>query len=123
VNARTLGPMAVMAAGAAFAAGPLTPGEVAQQLRDPKAAPMLLDVRTAEEFADGHAPGAVNIPLRELEARAGEVPQDRPVVVYCEHGGRATLAASQLRGRGHANVREMAGSMSAWRGAGLPIEK
>lgn len=123
MNAKAMAPLAMAAAGAAFAAGPVTPAEVAQQLREPKTAPLLLDVRTPEEFAGGHVPGAVNIPIRELEGRVAEVPQDRPVVVYCEVGGRSALAARQLAARGYRNVREMQGSMEAWRAAGLPVEK
>lgn len=104
-------------------AGTVTPAEVAQQIKDPKAAPFLLDVRTGEEFAEGHVPGAKNVPVGALPARLAEVPKDRPVVVYCQSGGRATLAARLLRDRGYADVSEMQGSMAAWRAAALPIEK
>jgi phage shock protein E len=104
-------------------AGTVTPADVAQQLKAPKTAPFLLDVRTAEEFADGRVPGAKNVPVGELQARLAEVPKDRPVVVYCHSGGRAALAARQLRERGYANVSEMEGSLSAWQAARLPIEK
>lgn len=125
MSARTVAPIALAAAGAAFAAAPepVTPAEVARQLEDPRTAPVLLDVRSPQEFADGHVPGALNLPVGQVEARAAEVPKDRPVVVYCEVGGRARLAATQLRNRGYTNVREMTGSMTAWRAAGLKIEK
>lgn len=121
----SIAPLALAAAGAAFAGadGPVTPAEVAAQSKNPRTAPLLLDVRSAAEFAGGHVPGAVNIPVGQIEARAGEIPRDRPVVVYCEVGGRSRLAATQLRNRGYANVREMTGSLSAWRAAGLPVEK
>jgi len=108
---------------AAAAAGTVTPAQVAQQIRDPKTAPFLLDVRTAEEFAEGHVPGATNIPVGELEAHLAEVPKDRPVVVYCRVGGRAALASSRLRERGYTNVSEMQGSMTAWEAAKLPVER
>jgi rhodanese-related sulfurtransferase len=108
---------------AAAAAGTVTPAQVAQQIRDPKTAPFLLDVRTAEEFAEGHVPGATNIPVGELEAHLAEVPKDRPVVVYCRVGGRAALASSRLRERGYTNVSEMQGSMTAWEAARLPVER
>lgn len=104
-------------------AGNVTPAEVAAQIRDPKTAPYLLDVRTPEEFAEGRVPGAKNVPVRELEARLAEIPKDRPVVVYCRSGGRAALAGRLLRERGYANVQEMTGSMNAWEAAQLPVEK
>ena len=108
---------------AAAAAGTVTPAQVAQQIRDPKTAPFLLDVRTAEEFAEGHVPGAKNIPVGELEAHLADIPKDRPVVVYCHVGGRAALASSRLRERGYTNVSEMQGSMTAWEAQKLPVEK
>jgi phage shock protein E len=60
----------------------------------------LLDVRTPEEFASGHPDGAVLIPVSELAARIGELPRDRPVVVYCRSGRRSAAAAEQLRTAG-----------------------
>lgn len=104
-------------------AGTVTPADVAQQLKAPATAPFLLDVRTVEEFAEGRVPGAHNVPVKELESRLAEVPKDRPVVVYCHSGGRAALAARQLRERGYANVSEMEGSLAAWQAAQLPVEK
>jgi NADPH-dependent 2,4-dienoyl-CoA reductase/sulfur reductase-like enzyme/rhodanese-related sulfurtransferase len=60
----------------------------------------LLDVRTPAEFAAGHIPGAVNVPLDELRARLGELPRDRPVTVYCQVGMRGYLAVRLLRQAG-----------------------
>lgn len=104
-------------------AGTVTPADVAQQIKSPKTAPFLLDVRTGEEFAEGRVPGAKNIPVRELEARLAEVPKDRPVVVYCRSGSRAALAGRLLIERGYTKVSEMEGSMLAWEAAQLPVEK
>lgn len=114
---------ALTLSGAALAASTVTPGEVAQRIHDPQRAPLLLDVRTAREFAEGHVPGAVNIPVQDLAAQLGQVPQDREIVVYCEVGGRASRAGKLLRENGYARVSEMEGSMSAWRKAGLPVAK
>jgi phage shock protein E len=114
--------LALLMTTSAAAAGPVTPAEVAQQLERPPA-PFLLDVRSAEEFAEGRVPGAKNIPVRELESRLAEVPKDRPVVVYCHSGGRATLAHRLLAERGYTNVSEMKGSLVAWEAAQLPVEK
>jgi NADPH-dependent 2,4-dienoyl-CoA reductase/sulfur reductase-like enzyme/rhodanese-related sulfurtransferase len=68
--------------------------------------PFLLDVRTPAEFAAGHVPGAVNVPVDELRGRLGEVPADRPVAVYCQVGMRGYLATRILRQHGYdaANV-------------------
>jgi rhodanese-related sulfurtransferase len=61
---------------------------------------LLVDVRTDEEFADGHAKGAVNIPLHELNARAKELPTDRPIVLYCRSGARSASAGGMLARQG-----------------------
>lgn len=98
----------------------IAPAAVWQRLQqDDGPTPTVLDIRTPEEFADGHVPGAVNIPLVELEARMSELPAQRPVIVYCRSGRRTQTAIPQLRARGYA-VTEMSGSMLAWRAAGLP---
>ena len=61
----------------------------------------LLDVRDPDEFATGHAPGAKNIPLNSLRASLGELPEDRPLAVYCAVGGRAHNAVRLLRQHGY----------------------
>lgn len=71
----------------------------------------LLDVRTREEFRDGHVEGALNIPVQELRARLDEIPPG-DVVVYCRSGGRSAAAAQLLKRRGH-DVLDI-GPMSAW---------
>ena len=85
-------------------------------------APLILDVRTASEFASGHIPGAVNIPHSELPRRIGELEagSDREIVVYCEVGGRAEKAASELRRAGFTAVLHLQGDMRAWRERQLP---
>lgn len=75
---------------------------------------VLLDVRTPGEFASGHLPGAVNIPVDELPRRVAEVgPKERAVVVYCRSGARSGRAASVLRAEGYARVEDI-GAMSRW---------
>ena len=85
-------------------------------------APLILDVRTASEFASGHIPGAVNIPHTELPRRIGELDasSDREIVVYCELGGRAAKAESELRKAGFSVVLHLQGDMRAWRQRQLP---
>lgn len=87
-------------------------------------APVLLDVRSAGEFARGHVPGAVNIPHDQLASRAEELAhaRDRDVVVYCERGGRAAKASATLRGAGFSSIKQLTGDMAAWRKAELPVE-
>ena len=62
--------------------------------------PLLLDVRTAEEFSRGHIPGAANVPVDELRSRLGELPRDRQIAVYCQVGQRGYLATRILQQAG-----------------------
>jgi rhodanese-related sulfurtransferase/DNA-binding transcriptional ArsR family regulator len=82
----------------------------------------ILDVRPEDEFALGHLPGALNIPLRELEARLGEIDPEQEIVAYCR-GPYCVLsyeAVAQLRARGF-KVRRLEDGLPEWRAAGLPI--
>lgn len=94
-------------------------------LTEPPPGALILDVRTPQEFASGHVPGAVNVPHDELAARveAGGFDRDRPIVVYCESGGRAGRAATTLVDAGFDDVRHLEGDMRAWRTAGRPTEE
>jgi rhodanese-related sulfurtransferase/biotin operon repressor len=83
----------------------------------------VLDVRPPEEFAAGHVPGAINIPLDQLEQRLGELPSDREVVAYCR-GPYCLLAyeaVKRLRAHGFA-ARRLVDGFPEWRVAGFPIE-
>lgn len=88
-------------------------------------APLVLDVRTPEEWAAGHVPGALNVPHQDLPARLQEFEdfREREVVVYCERGGRASVAEAALREAGFRDVRQLEGNMSGWRARGLPVER
>jgi len=82
----------------------------------------LVDVRPPDEFADGHVPGAVNVPLPELEARLAQLPTDAEVIAYCR-GPWCVLAfeaVALLRRRGRA-ARRLDGGLPEWRRAGLEI--
>jgi glyoxylase-like metal-dependent hydrolase (beta-lactamase superfamily II)/rhodanese-related sulfurtransferase len=85
----------------------------------------LLDVRTAEEFhgPDGHVPGSQLVPLPELEARIGEIPLGRPVVVLCHSGSRSALGTQQLQKAGLSQVANLHGGLRAWEAEGFPIER
>lgn len=89
---------------------PLQPAAEARKRKDVA----FLDVRSADEHARGAAPGALRIHVGQVLRRIAEVPKGRPLVVYCEGGGRAAVAASLLRNRGFAEVIELTGSQGAW---------
>jgi phage shock protein E len=64
-----------------------------------------VDVRTPQEYADRHFPGALNIPLDTLEHRLGELgPKDQPIVLYCRSGARSSVAAVLLKRAGFTRV-------------------
>ncbi|MFV1984766.1 MAG: ArsR/SmtB family transcription factor [Thiohalomonadales bacterium] len=84
----------------------------------------VLDVRPADEFAAGHVPGAVNIPLHELEQRLEELAKDQEIVAYCRgpHCILAFDAVASLREKG-LNARRMEDGYPEWKSAGLPVEQ
>ncbi len=86
---------------------------------------LVLDVREPAEFAGGHMLGSKNIPIGEIEKRAGEIEKhkSRPVIVLCNEGGRASKAAAALRARGFEKVVNLSGGFPAWQQAGLPVVK
>lgn len=82
---------------------------------------VLLDVREPDEWAAGHAPGAVHIPLGELVARVGELPQgEGPLAVTCRAGGRSSQAVRWLTQQGY-DVANLDGGMKAWESAGKSV--
>ncbi|MGO4838752.1 rhodanese-like domain-containing protein, partial [Rhizobiaceae sp. 2RAB30] len=100
---------------------PMSRTELVSRLHDGSV--VLLDVRPQDEFAVGHLPGALNIPLAELERRLGELPEDREVVAYCR--GRYCVlsfeAVAALRARGY-RIRRLEDGYPEWKAASLPIE-
>ena len=104
---------------AALAGTPVTPGELASLLtRSEDQRPLVLDVRTPEEYAAGHVPGAMLSPHDQLAMRLDALDRDRPIIVYCRTGRRSALAETLLRQRGH-DVSQLQGSWLAWQAAGL----
>ena len=86
---------------------------------------LLIDVREADEYAEGHAPGSVLIPLGQLPSRLAELQAspDRPVALICRSGRRSARAAEILRQAGFSKVDNIEGGMNAWSAAGLPVLK
>lgn len=97
----------------------LTPAEVSELLG--RGAIHLVDVREAHEWAQGHIPGAVHLPLSELSQRADELPEGKPVILYCLAGGRSGQALAWCNANGHEVEGHMGGGIGAWRAHGLPV--
>ena len=103
------------------APAPVTRDELMASLRDGMVT--LLDVRPEDEFALGHLPGALNMPLGELERRLSELPKDHEIVAYCR-GPYCLLsfeAVASLRAKGY-RVRRLEDGFPEWKAAGLEIE-
>jgi rhodanese-related sulfurtransferase len=84
----------------------------------------VIDTRPSEEFAAGHLPGALNVPLREIKRRLRELPRDREIVAYCR-GPYCVLsyeAVAELRKSGFSAVR-LEDGYPEWKAAGLPVEQ
>lgn len=80
----------------------------------------VVDVREADEYEDGHVPGAILVPLSELEARVDDVPSGQPVLVICKSGGRSARACAFLAPLGR-DVTNVAGGTLAWIDSGREI--
>jgi rhodanese-related sulfurtransferase/DNA-binding transcriptional ArsR family regulator len=101
---------------------PVSRKELSRRLRDGLVT--VLDVRPPDEFAAGHLPNAVNIPLRDLTRRVGKLPKKQEVVAYCR-GPYCVLAfeaVAMLRNRGF-EARRLEDGYPQWEAAGLPVEK
>jgi ArsR family transcriptional regulator len=101
---------------------PVSRQELLERLRCGSAT--VLDVRPEDEFTSGHLPGALNIPLSQLERRLAELPADREIVAYCR-GPWCVLsfeAVALLRGRGY-RARRLEAGFPEWKTAGLPVNQ
>jgi rhodanese-related sulfurtransferase len=79
-----------------------------------------IDVRSASEFAAGHIPAAINIPMDEIESRLADIPPNAHIVLVCQSGQRAEMTRTLLAGRLPALV-TLTGGTDAWAAAGLPL--
>jgi glyoxylase-like metal-dependent hydrolase (beta-lactamase superfamily II)/rhodanese-related sulfurtransferase len=82
---------------------------------------VLLDVREPQEYAQGHVPGAVNVPQADVASRLEELPRDRPLVTICQHGARSLRAAQFLKQSGFSRVESVSGGTEGWRAAGKDL--
>lgn len=90
--------------------GKLAPAEAKRLVSE---GALLVDVRSPSEFSAGHLQGAKNIPVGDLQRRAGELSKDRDVIVYCASGMRSASALRTLKSLGFQRVHDL-GSMSRW---------
>ena len=81
---------------------------------------LVVDVRTPQEYAQGHLKGAINIPLSDLPLRIGGLVRNRPILVYCQTGYRSAQASAILVKAGFTQVYNMDGGMTAWINSGYP---
>ena len=105
--------------------GGITTAEAVRLLNREKG--VLIDVSEPEEFAQGHAGGARNVPLKLLSTGepVKQLPTNKalPLVLMCKSGARASRAAGILRQQGYTNAVALGGGLAAWREASLPVEK
>jgi hydroxyacylglutathione hydrolase len=83
--------------------------------------PVVIDVRNDNEWAAGHLPAAVHIPLGHISDRLSHVPKGQPLITQCQAGARSAIAASVLRRAGFTDVSNLVGGYGAWVAAGLPV--
>jgi rhodanese-related sulfurtransferase len=83
---------------------------------------LLVDVREHDEWASGRIPGAVHLPMSELQLRLDEWPDAERVIVVCRSGARSDVVAHALVRAGHAGLENLAGGVLAWQALGLPLE-
>jgi rhodanese-related sulfurtransferase len=84
--------------------------------------PQLIDVRSRSEWLRGHLPGAISMPLLDLDSRTQLIDFARPGLVYCQEGYRATTAASILRRETSAEIAILIDGIEGWAASGLPLE-
>ncbi len=83
----------------------------------------LLDVRTQEEYNEGHISGSTLIPVQELEARLNELPRNKKILVYCRSGNRSATASEILVKNGLIQIFNMKGGITEWKNAGYDVVK
>lgn len=101
----------------------ITQEELVARLLD-HSVPALIDIRTRKEYDGGHIPGAINLPITQLEKEIESLnlKVSDEIVIYCESGGRSSKAAKILLAKGYYELRHLNGDMKQWRLAKLPCD-
>lgn len=86
---------------------------------------VVVDLRSAQEFADGHIAGAINLPAAELGSRVSELDKhkDAAILLVCKMGQHSSAASRSLKEAGFSNVRRIDGGMAEWTNANMPVVK
>lgn len=85
---------------------------------------LLVDVREDDEYAEGHLPNAISIPLSVLQDRYSEIDSSgKPIVLVCARGGRSAKAAEFIASKGYTNLYNLEGGTMEWKVSGNPLEK
>ena len=86
-----------------------------------KAGVLIVDVRTPQEYNEGHIYGAVNYPLQQIDRWSKDLPKDKPVYLYCRSGNRSQEAAEYLKKKGFKNIYNETGGIIAWSKRSYPL--
>jgi len=98
--------------------------EADRRLREGEPAPLVVDVREPNEFAAVRLDqGVTLLPMYEFATRWQDLPRDRPLLLMCASGGRSAAATAHLLRNGFADVTNVAGGITDWERAGLPVRK
>jgi rhodanese-related sulfurtransferase len=100
----------------------LSPAQFTKTIKEQPSA-TVIDVRTPEEYSEGHLPNAINYDWNgdDFDEQVSQLDKEKPVLVYCRSGKRSASAASALRAQGFKQVYELKGGITEWKDKGLPI--
>lgn len=117
--------LASAVAGAADQFATIGPQALGERLESTSAELLVVDVRSAAEFDEGHLPGAINIPHDAIGQRIAELgpPGERDVIVYCRSGRRAALALTALQEAGFSRLYHLEGDYLRWSEEGRPVTR
>ncbi len=101
----------------------ISPQELDALLKDKKQKTICVDVRTEVEHNFSRIPGTINIPLDQLHNHIAELKKYDHVILHCATGSRSQFACNVLPGKGCRDVKSLAGGLTAWEAAGLPVER
>lgn len=94
----------------------ITTDEMAEMMDNHDGNTVFIDVREPDEFAAGHIPGIINLPLSQLSEKTADFPKDAEIVMICRSGNRSMQAAEKLKGYGFTKLVNVQGGMNAWNG-------